>query len=475
MSKLNVGPIVRAYRWRKRYAKVWFGLFIIAVLATVSLTDHSLFEILNLLLIDSIDRFLITPLADLRFDLSHLFRYLIFILQVTIILWGIMRFKISSLILAILVYLSVFILPLSLSSDLHHTGMDQDDLIRKVFGLPGLIACLVALLNEIRYRRVAESHLYEGELNQINPLRKKKRHLKYLPYIEKAEDYRQRGISLRAVGVVLYIVLACVLFAIGKPLLIGGTGAILVSIIFPIALWMKYMARKTEVRTVDEIAEIDDRPPILLLRSFKNDRLLTQLEPGTDYLGRGQPYSSLSDRFERLLRPIGPLSALPEPEVSFPFGGIATVPVDTDWKDTFYSRISASRLIIVFISDSDGLLWEIRELLARAEVLQYTAFVFINPINHRETVGFLNFLRSLENLPIAERLYDGILPSRDIPELKQSYASETIMIDKLLPRKYRSDEPLLIRFSKSGDPLVINGPLIWEAYRLAFKRYVLAS
>lgn len=473
MTNVNIGPVARATKWRKRYVGVWFGLLISAELAAISLTKLEYYKIAEatlwliaapLLLLYEQPAFLITiPILFLLFRL-------------------VMRFKITALIILSVVYLISLIWPLFYSFSHYSrtdTDIDQYWLIA-VFALPGFVASLMASLNEIRYRAVSTNLPWAGDLN-LTLKQHGRSNIFTLP---------DRSI-LKVLGpsaLVVVIVLVLVIIIGGFD---SGSARAFVSAVVGVMGWVSYMVHKRSVRTAEDVAKNDERPPILILRSFKEDPRLAR--PG------GYPYTSLVDRVGQLLQSVGPRVALPEPGFSLPYPDIAEVrtektgspdaqnigpkatqstssenTLNTDWKNEFYRYIGDSILIVVFIAGSPGLLWEIEELLTRPEILQRTILIFSSSINAQENAKFIRFLLLLDKFPVAESLYHLLKSWPRTSTAKQRFLSlDPCSLDKFLPHSYLPDEPLLIRFSKSGNPVVILGPIVWEGYEVAFKRYVL--
>lgn len=471
MTNVNIGSLARATKWRKRYVGVWFGSLVLAELAAIFLTDLKYYKIADVTLI---------LMGGPQLALYEHPAYLITIPILFLLIRMVIRFKITALVILSVVYLAFPIWP-HFYAFIVQSEIDPDYdqfVLSAVFALPGLTASLLALINEMRYRAASRKIRYAGDLNLIA---KKNR--------SKIFTLSERSI-VKVLGPPAWAIVVVILFVF---LILGFNSASARTVIWGVVVmlgWVSYMVHKHNVRTADEVAQSDDRPPILLLRSFKEDPRLGRPED--------DPYTSPVDRVGQLLQSIGPLVALPEPDVSLRFAGVAEARTknsegrvqnsegriqnteelnqESNWKDTFYRYMRDASLIVVFVSDGAGLLWEIEELITRPETLQRTVLIFPSDIKAQESANFIRFLLLNDKLPVAEGLYNAIksLP-RSSSTRKRYFSLDPCKLDILLPRRYVSDGPLLVRFSKCGDPIVVLGPLVWEGYKVAFKRYVLTG
>jgi hypothetical protein len=128
----------------------------------------------------------------------------------------------------------------------------------------------------------------------------------------------------------------------------------------------------------------DQRPPILYLRSFADDRLRLRVAP----LVRPSLLERLSSRrkqgFEEVmaeeLQQYGPLSAVGEPGRKLaPIGFAREHLPDIDWQSGVQQRMYQSGVIVVTVGRSRGLEWEIQELISTGS-WRKVIFVF-PPVN----------------------------------------------------------------------------------------------
>jgi hypothetical protein len=99
-------------------------------------------------------------------------------------------------------------------------------------------------------------------------------------------------------------------------------------------------------------ALLDERPPILYLRSFQQDLL------NNSTLTRGYE-STFEERLARVLRDIGPVVAVGHPYERVPPDGAARLYLDSErWQAEVPRLMSIARFVVVNPADTEGVLWE---------------------------------------------------------------------------------------------------------------------
>jgi hypothetical protein len=124
--------------------------------------------------------------------------------------------------------------------------------------------------------------------------------------------------------------------------------------------------RSNLVRNVDEAVRRDERPPILLLRSFGDDRMqlalrwYERLPMVQRVLGRSIAFEEI---LEKALRRHGPVIAIGRPGDTLPPVGAARKYVLNDqWKDYVMTHRVNSQFVVVVIGSTSGVAWEIQQL-----------------------------------------------------------------------------------------------------------------
>jgi len=132
------------------------------------------------------------------------------------------------------------------------------------------------------------------------------------------------------------------------------------------------MSRRFKAKTAEEVLQIDPRPPVLYLRSFKEDSSLAKRSFGA------LQYTE-EEYFAQVLNEFGPVIAIGEPEEKFPMAGAARMyfPRTTDeWQDAINKHMTTCRLVVLRAGSTRGLQWEIQKSIA---ILPPEKFILIVP------------------------------------------------------------------------------------------------
>ena len=132
-------------------------------------------------------------------------------------------------------------------------------------------------------------------------------------------------------------------------------------VVFLATLWPAYRLRSTyglavRRRAIAPLAaeqvETTDRPPVLYLRSFDDDR----------QGGRIKGSFSEEEHLAKVLSQIGPFVAVGRPGEPLPEAGASRVYVDdTNWQATVEDFLRRARLVIIRTGRTGGLEWEIEK------------------------------------------------------------------------------------------------------------------
>jgi hypothetical protein len=129
--------------------------------------------------------------------------------------------------------------------------------------------------------------------------------------------------------------------------------------------------------SVDELRAVDPRRPILLLRSFRDDRLLAWQ--------RMRTFSMAFDRrkrFEqalaRTLQQLGPLVAVGAPDERVPqLGAARSYLLDAEWQDRVLAWMNDSLAIIMIAGSTDWIRWELHRAVERH--LEHNLMILLPP------------------------------------------------------------------------------------------------
>jgi hypothetical protein len=163
-------------------------------------------------------------------------------------------------------------------------------------------------------------------------------------------------------------------------LLLAVPGGVLVLQLLGLGRMANNAARQHAAKLYQSVREWDDRPPVLFLRSFDQDKVpipaqtrdpILQWPAG---LGRAQ---ELDELILEAGAPFGPIIAIGDPRNPIPPLGAARIFVrnaDQDWKSVVADLIAACRAVVICPHTSSGVAWEIEQVrpptvLARTIIL----------------------------------------------------------------------------------------------------------
>jgi hypothetical protein len=121
------------------------------------------------------------------------------------------------------------------------------------------------------------------------------------------------------------------------------------------------------VLSADRALALDARAPVLFLRPFADDHvsLSAVAVPTTvKLLDPERERMDLEDLLNTCLS-LGPIIAVGRPQDSSPPVGVPRAYVGTDWKPVVTALMDKASLIILAISDSEGIWWEFDQLMAK--------------------------------------------------------------------------------------------------------------
>lgn len=106
----------------------------------------------------------------------------------------------------------------------------------------------------------------------------------------------------------------------------------------------------------------DPRPPVVYLRSFEDDEVLANANIVRGFI----QLTTEEEQYARVLNRIGPFLAIGDPREALPDLGAARIYVgNDDWRARVEALLARARLIVLRLSATEGLLWELRTVIAR--------------------------------------------------------------------------------------------------------------
>lgn len=133
-----------------------------------------------------------------------------------------------------------------------------------------------------------------------------------------------------------------------------------------------FLSDRALVASAMRIRAVDQRRPVLYLRSFRNDRL-----PATDPRERGvialfDPYresSTLEALLVRRCHAVGPVVAIADPKAWLtPVGAARQHASDDAWRDVVTDYMNEAQRVVVLMDFTENLKWEIERLREGAHV-----------------------------------------------------------------------------------------------------------
>jgi hypothetical protein len=149
--------------------------------------------------------------------------------------------------------------------------------------------------------------------------------------------------------------------AIGMPQgFIGFIGAAVA-----IVALLRYSARRYARVSVEDLASVDARPPILFLRSFQEDQVeLARPRRGVvrAAVAVGEPSPTLDHSLLEEATPFGPVVAIGVPGSPAPFGIARTYANDKEWQNVVAGFAENAKAIVIVVDDTRGVDWELRHI-----------------------------------------------------------------------------------------------------------------
>lgn len=165
-------------------------------------------------------------------------------------------------------------------------------------------------------------------------------------------------------------------FYIGEVLLIA-----IVMLFVRLVSWLSklclHAARRLAAETAGKVLAADERPPVLYLRSFRNDVLpAREVNEGLGFYDPSRERSRLEELVAARCSVVGPVVAIADPKTPIqPTGASRQHASDSEWRDVVRNLMSEAALIVVVMDLTKNLQWEV-DTLRRGELLQRTIFLF---------------------------------------------------------------------------------------------------
>jgi hypothetical protein len=202
-----------------------------------------------------------------------------------------------------------------------------------------------------------------------------------------------------------------------KPWIMLIWTAIGIVVLGPLRVSLVRQIRQIRATKAEEaLAGADIRLPILYLRSFKMDEELAKtswFERAGAFFVDWYFFQSAEERLAKRLRKIGPLIAIGRPDEELPTLGAARFyPMGGCWREKIRDILKAAQLVVWLSGVSDGLRWELRQILSevaptRLVIWAHPNLLGLNPkLREMEWQKFLAELGALFPQTLPKRLGD---------------------------------------------------------------------
>lgn len=224
---------------------------------------------------------------------------------------------------------------------------------------------------------------------------------------EERERFRKRGRFFKRLAMLFLVpAVACFVAAVVVPIVIvamngGESDGRLFEYMGPLlavpGVLLLIRSRKYRTLSANEVLENDPRPPVIYLRSFKDDR------------GAGRPLGimrfsnfkyfwhlifafynvphefmgwSEEEILTQVLGTIGPVVAIGRPGEKLPQLGAARVYVeDADWQQKVHELLAKAALVVLRLGKTEGFWWEVEQSASR---LDPRRLVFLVPLGRKQ-------------------------------------------------------------------------------------------
>lgn len=144
-------------------------------------------------------------------------------------------------------------------------------------------------------------------------------------------------------------------------------------------------SQQWEALSADEALRRDARPPVVYLRAFTDDgQLAVRGHQWQDrVLGKGATLLTLTSPEQELafiLRRVGPVIAIGRPGEPLPELGAARLYASHDsWQRTVLDMVERASMVLVRVGSSPGVLWELDQVLSRAQRSKVVILILGSP------------------------------------------------------------------------------------------------
>jgi ankyrin repeat protein len=227
---------------------------------------------------------------------------------------------------------------------------------------------------------------------------------------EERERYRKRGQRYKRLAIPFLVVAGiCFVAAVALPIAIvamnggeaGGRGFELLGVVFAIpGVLFLIRSRKYRSLSANEVLENDPRPPVIYLRSFKDDRgagrplgilrgsnikyawhmILGFYNAPHEFMGWSE-----EEILAQVLQTVGPMVAIGRPGEKLPQLGAARVYVeDAEWQQKVHEFLDEAALVVLRLGKTEGFWWEVEQSAGRLDPRRLVFLVPLHEVQYEE-------------------------------------------------------------------------------------------
>jgi hypothetical protein len=270
--------------------------------------------------------------------------------------------------------------------------MEIDDVIVNVPKLGLLLFITIYLVRiPIDYSRLALSGHNASSTpplrlaNEVSKLLRHRRSL--LPWIHMPTNPRRTFVYamlfLSFVGLIIYLMyLGRVYKNVSSEIWVfENFGGALLLIAYVGAAAMAGLARRHYVLRAARVLELDNRRPILFLRSFADDKVRLW---GKGIYGKFRR-RTIDEAIERFAKRLGPFVAIANPNTQLPRLGAAQTYFSNDtWQNAIGRWVQTAQMIVMVAGRTEGIRWELDHILA--DEGQAKLVIFLPPAFRKDSV-----------------------------------------------------------------------------------------
>jgi hypothetical protein len=174
---------------------------------------------------------------------------------------------------------------------------------------------------------------------------------------------------------------------------------------FSLGIFLWGVSKRVKAISATAVLQIDKRPPVLYLRSFRDEKKssLRQNSAVLQYITLmgsvlPQNLNTEEEQLAILLKNIGPAICLGKPGDLLPRPGIHREYVPSEsWQQKVIEFISTAQLVIIRANETEGLRWEIDFLWKHAK---RTKLIFLLPDKQKNADSFNRLLSTIIGKPV---------------------------------------------------------------------------